>query len=121
MDLPRFSRIATHGFVRVAVAVPRIRVADAPFNPETPIALHAQAAEEGAALVVFPELGLAGYTCDDLFHQQALLAACEAALLRVVEASASHACVAIVGLPLRVGHALYNVAAVLQGGRLLGV
>ena len=112
---------ATHGFARVAVAVPRVRVADPAFNASETLALYDDAARQGAALVVFPELGLAAYTCDDLFHQRALLLASETALLRIVEASRQHATVAVVGLPLCVGHALYNCAAVVQGGRLLGV
>ncbi len=116
-----FWNIASHGFVRVAVAVPRIRVADPAFNAEQTIDLLAQASAGGAAVVAFPELGLSAYTCDDLFHQHALLEATKAALLRVVAASREHAAVAIVGLPLQVGHGLYNCAAVLQGGRLLAI
>ncbi len=121
MQTDAFFQPASHGFVRVAVAVPRIRVADPVFNAEQTIELHARASADGASLVAFPELGLSAYTCDDLFHQHALLDACEAALLRVVEASRDHASIAVVGLPLVVDHALYNCAAVLQGGRLLGI
>ncbi len=121
MDPTSFLSPATHGFARVAVGVPRVRVADPEFNATETIALHEQAARDGAALVVFPELGLAAYTCDDLFHQGALLRACEAALVRVVEASRAHATCAVVGLPLQVDGALYNCAAVVHAGRLLGV
>ena len=60
-----------HDFVRVAVAVPRLRVADPAFNAAESIALLERAAAEGAVLVAFPELGLSAYTCDDLFHQRA--------------------------------------------------
>jgi NAD+ synthase (glutamine-hydrolysing) len=112
---------ARHGFARVAVAVPRCRVADPAFNAAQTVALLQQAAGRGAALVAFPELGLSAYTCDDLFHQQALLDGCLAALARVAEASRDHDTVAIVGLPLRVDHSLFNCAAVLQRGRVLGV
>jgi NAD+ synthase (glutamine-hydrolysing) len=121
IDPADFFDPARHGFARVAVAVPRCRVADPAFNAEQSIALLQQAAREGAALVLFPELGLAAYTCDDLFHQRALLDGCEAALARIVEASAGVSAVAIVGLPLRVDHSLFNCAAVVQRGRLLGV
>ena len=121
MDEASFKRPQQHGFVRVAVAVPRIRVADPAFNAEQSIALCAEAAAVGASLVLFPELGLSAYTCDDLFHQRALLDACEAALLRMVDASRGFPTVVVVGLPLRVDHALFNCAAVLQGGRLLGI
>jgi NAD+ synthase (glutamine-hydrolysing) len=112
---------ARHGFVRVAVAVPRCRVADPAFNAGQTVALLDEAAAQGAALVAFPELGLSAYTCDDLFHQQVLLDGCLDALERVVAASRAHAAVAIVGLPLRVDHSLFNCAAVVQQGRLLGV
>jgi NAD+ synthase (glutamine-hydrolysing) len=121
MHTAAFHDPATHGYVRVAVAVPRVRVADPSFNAGQTIALHAKASAEDAAVVAFPELGLSAYTCDDLFHQRALLDACEAALLRVVEASSEHMALAVVGLPLRVDHGLFNCAAVVQGGRLLGV
>src|ERR1700710_794454 len=116
MDSDEFLRPASHGFVRVAVGVPRVRVADPDFNATQTIALHAQASGEGASLVVFPELGLAAYTCDDLFHQPALLNSCEAALLRIVDASRQHAAVAVVGLPLCVDNALYNCAAIVCSG-----
>jgi NAD+ synthase (glutamine-hydrolysing) len=120
-DPAAFFDPAQHGFARVAVAVPRCRVADPAFNAAQSVALLQHAAREGAALVLFPELGLSAYTCDDLFHQRALLDGCEAALARVVEASAGSSAVAIVGLPLRVDHSLFNCAAVVQRGKLLGV
>ncbi len=110
-----------HGFARVAVAVPRIRVADPAFNAGETIAMLGQAAAQGAVVVAFPELGLSAYTCDDLFHQRALLDACEAALGRVAEATATIAAIAIVGVPLRADHRLFNCAAVVGNGRVLGV
>ncbi len=116
-----FWKLQSHGYVRVAVAVPRIRVADPVFNARQTADLHEKASTAGASVVVFPELGISAYTCDDLFHQQALLAACRTALISLVEGSRGHDAVAVVGLPLQVGHGLYNCAAVLQGGRLLGV
>ena len=110
-----------HDFVRVAVAVPRIRVADPAFNAAETVKMMELAAAEGASLVAFPELGLAAYTSDDLFHQRALLDACEAALASVAEATARIAVTAVVGLPLRVDHLLFNCAAVVSGGKLLGI
>ncbi|MEO6745116.1 MAG: NAD(+) synthase, partial [Caldimonas sp.] len=110
-----------HGFARVSVAVPRMRVADPVFNAAESVALLSQAAAQGAVLVAFPELGLSAYTCDDLFHQRALLDGCEAALGSVAEATAMIPVVAIVGLPLRVDHRLFNCAAVVAGGRVLGI
>jgi NAD+ synthase (glutamine-hydrolysing) len=74
-----------------------------------------------ATLVVFPELGLSAYTCDDLFHQRALLEACEAALADVLAASRGLKLMTVVGLPLRVDHRLFNCAAVLFEGKILGV
>ncbi len=122
MDSPdNFFDPARHGFVRVAVVVPRCRVADPAFNAAQTAALLRQAAGQGAALVAFPELGLSAYTCDDLFHQQALLDGCLQALALVAEASRDHDTVAVVGLPLRVDHSLFNCAAVVQRGRVLGV
>jgi NAD+ synthase (glutamine-hydrolysing) len=110
-----------HGFIRTAVSVPAVRVADPGFNAGQTIGAWREAAAEGAVLVTFPELGLSAYTCDDLFHQAALLAACEAALARVVAASRTIPGVAVVGLPLRVDHRLFNCAAVVSRGRLLGI
>jgi NAD+ synthase (glutamine-hydrolysing) len=118
--LPFYNPYA-HDFVRVAVAVPRLRVADPAFNAAESVALFERAAGEGAVLVAFPELGLSAYTCDDLFHQRALLDACEAALQTVAAATKRIPAVAIVGLPLRVDHRLFNCAAIVFGGRVLGV
>ncbi|MEK8052977.1 NAD(+) synthase [Ideonella sp. DXS22W] len=116
-----FDNLYRHGFVRTAVVVPRCKVADPAFNAAQTIALLREAAAAGARVVLFPELGLTAYTCDDLFHQHALLDAAEAALAQVVQATATCPALAVVGLPLRVDGALYNVAAVAHGGRLLGL
>ena len=110
-----------HGFVRVAVAVPRIRVADPGFNAAETVAMLGQAAAQGAVVVAFPELGISAYTCDDLFHQRALLDACEAALGTVADATRTLPVVAIVGVPIRADHRLFNCAAVVFGGRVLGI
>jgi NAD+ synthase (glutamine-hydrolysing) len=112
---------ACHGYVRVAVAVPVGRVADVAFNTERTLELMHRAAEAGAAVVAFPELGLSSYTCDDLFHQQALLRACETALGELLAATVKLPLVAVVGLPVQLSTGLYNCAAVLHRGRLLGV
>eukprot|EP01137_Pigoraptor_chileana_P014268 Opistho-2@68688 len=116
----RFDNLYTHDFARIAVGVPQCRVADPAYNAEQTIALLREAADSGAALVAFPELGLSSYSCDDLFHQRALLDGCEAALAAVLAASESLPTVAIVGMPLRVEQRLFNCAVVLQRGRLLG-
>ncbi|CAO3914016.1 NAD(+) synthase [Achromobacter mucicolens] len=116
-----FFNLYSHGFARVAVGVPECRVADPAFNAAQTIALAQQAAQGGAVLAAFPELGLSAYTCDDLFHQKALLDACEAALAQVVEATADLDIAIVVGAPLRVAHQLFNCAVVAAGGRVLGV
>eukprot|EP01036_Dinobryon_divergens_P052674 gene52674-biopygen43313 len=75
-DPTGFFDLYHHGFARVAVATPRCRVADPAFNGAQTVALLHEAAARGAVLVAFPELGLSAYTCDDLFHQRALLQGC---------------------------------------------
>ncbi|QPF74960.1 NAD(+) synthase [Roseateles sp. DAIF2] len=116
-----FDNLYTHDFARIAVASPECRVADPAFNGARHAELLAEAAARGAVLVAFPELGLSSYTCDDLFHQRALLDGCEAALAALLEASRTQPCAAIVGMPLRFEQRLFNCAVVLQRGRLLGV
>ena len=91
------------------------RTSASPIRPTTPArrsGCSSRPRRRAPSLVAFPELGLSAYTCDDLFHQRALLDGCEAALGRVAEATASIPVMAIVGLPLRVDHRLFNCAAV---------
>ncbi len=116
-----FHNLYSHDFVRLAVGVPRCRVADPLYNAEQTIQLAEQAAAKGALLVAFPELGLSSYTCDDLFHQRALLDTVLVALNQVLEASIRIPAALIVGLPLRVDHRLFNCAVVVAGGRIQGV
>src|SRR3954466_6227449 len=87
-DTAGFFNLYNHDLVRVAVALPAVKVADPLYNAEQTIALLRQAAEQQAALVLFPELGLSAYSCEDLFHQRALLDISLEALAAVVEASA---------------------------------
>ncbi|AIY41044.1 NAD synthetase [Collimonas arenae] len=121
MTMNKFLNLYAHDFARVAVAIPNCRVADPAFNAAETIKLAKQVEQQGAVLVAFPELGLSAYTCDDLFHQRALLDACVAALGEVVAASAELSVAMIVGLPLRVEHQLFNCAAVIAGGRIQGI
>lgn len=116
-----FRSIYTHGFVRAAVCVPAVRVAEPAFNAERTVALARQASARGAALALFPELGLSAYSNDDLFGQHALLEATHEALGRVVEASRTLAPVLLVGAPLRFEGKLFNCAVVVYRGRVLGV
>jgi len=101
--------------------VPGVRVADPAHNAGQVLAQMREAAARRAAVVLFPELCLSAYSCEDLFQQRALLDASLAALARVVEASAALPVVTVVGLPLALEHQLYNCAAVVAGGRVLGV
>jgi NAD+ synthase (glutamine-hydrolysing) len=121
MSKKAYFNLYNHDFARVAVATPRCKVADPDYNAEETIKLARQAAEKGAVLVAFPELGLSAYTCDDLFHQNALLSGCKRALARVVEATADLPLALVVGLPVSVAHQLYNCAAVVSGGAILGL
>nr|WP_246391262.1 NAD(+) synthase [Limimaricola variabilis] len=110
-----------HGFVRVATATPRVRPADVAFNRDAVIAEARRAHDARADLVVFPELCISSYAIDDLHMQTALNDAVETALEAVVEASAKLSPVLLVGAPLRHEGRLYNCAAVISRGRLLGV
>jgi NAD+ synthase (glutamine-hydrolysing) len=116
-----FFNLYNHALVRVAVAVPAVRVADPAFNARQVADLIAQAAERRAVVVLFPELCLSAYSCDDLFHQGALLEASRSALSLVLEASRDLSIVAVVGMPLVVDQLLYNCAVVICRGRVLGV
>src|SRR3954468_22638106 len=113
-----FSR---HGFARVAAAVPQVQLADADANAASTLAIARQAAEEDVTVLVCPELGLTGYSNQDLFHQQALLESAEHALLSVAVRAAELPTILVVGLPLRAGTQLFNVAAIVHGGQVLGV
>jgi NAD+ synthase (glutamine-hydrolysing) len=108
------------GFIRVAAATPKIQVADCRGNLEQILALTREAAADKVNLVVFPELCLTGYTCGDLFLSRTLQQESLAALLDFCAATASLEILCVVGLPLALGSALYNAAAVVQSGRILG-
>src|SRR5262249_31583476 len=114
--------VSHHGFLRVAAAAPRLRVADCAFNVERILALLARAEQEGAAVLVFPELSLTRYTCADLFQQLPLQNGAVAALLRLAaESKGVFSGVAVVGLPLVVDDQQFNCAALLHRGRVLGL
>lgn len=119
-EIPFFN-FYRHNFVRVAVAVPEVRVADPAFNAAQTVTLLQDAAAQQSLLAVFPELGLSAYSCEDLFHQRSLLEGCLVALQDILEASRALPVIGIVGIPLVVDHLLYNCAAVFHRGRILGV
>ncbi len=108
------------GFLRVAAAVPLLRVADCAFNAERILALMGQAEKEHVAVLVFPELAITGYTCADLFQQETLQRGAVTALDRIAR-SGIFSGLAVIGLPLAVGDQLFNCAAVLHRGEVLGI
>jgi NAD+ synthase (glutamine-hydrolysing) len=116
-----FFNLYRHGFARVAVATPVVRIGDPQGNLEATVDLMRQAAREKAVLVVFPELGLSAYSCDDLFHQQALIEGAEEALAQLLQRTRNLPLAALVGLPVAIDGLLYNCAALASGGRLAGV
>ena len=116
-----FFNLYRHGFVRVALATPAVRVGDPAANAAATLALMRAAVRRKSVVAVFPELGLSAYSCEDLFHQQALVRASEAALAWLLARSRDLPLAAFVGLPVAVDGLLYNCAALICRGRLLGV
>ena len=110
-----------HGFVKVAAATPDIRVADVAYNTEKIREDIAEACENGAKLLVFPELCVTGYTCGDLFTHDVLLEAARKALLGLAEFTADKDILVFVGVPLDIEGKLYNVAAALNRGKIIGL
>ena len=109
------------GFVKVACATPDIRVADVAYNADNIIRTIKQAANIGIKLIVFPELCITGYTCGDLFLQRSLIEGADAQLLRIARETAKCDICAVVGLPYALDQKLYNVAAVVNSGRVIGM
>ena len=109
------------GFVSVACGTPKLRLADCNYNAEQTFTLMRKAEKAGAKVLVLPELGLTGYSCGDLFYQDTLLRSAEEALSTVLAATRNLEVVTAVGLPLRVNNKLYNCAAIIQKGAVLGV
>jgi NAD+ synthase (glutamine-hydrolysing) len=116
-----FASLYSHGFVRVSAAVPHMRIGDPAVNADRTLALVRQASEDHAAVVMFPELGLSGYSIDDLLHQGALLDAVVQAIGRIAAESAGLEPIVVVGAPLRSEHGVFNCAVVIHAGRVLGV
>ncbi|HEX5776832.1 MAG TPA: NAD(+) synthase, partial [Caulobacteraceae bacterium] len=119
-DLPYLSPYR-HGFVRIAACVPTISIADPKDNAARTLDLVRKGHADGAAVMLFPELGISAYAIDDLLHQDALLDAVEAAIGRLVEESRKLSPAFVVGAPLRSGGRLFNCAVAIHGGEILGV
>ncbi len=109
------------GFVKAAAVTPKIKVADTKYNAELILDMMKESTQQGAKIVVFPELCLTGYTCQDLFLQERLLQGAKDALMKLVKESASLDAIFFVGLPFEILGKLYNVAAVFSHGEVLGL
>lgn len=110
-----------YGLIKVAAAVPAVRVADVEYNVQQVESLIAQAEGQRVEVIVFPELCLTGYTCQDLFKEQLLIDKAEEGLMVLLDFTRKLDIIVIVGLPVQIGSLLYNCAAVIQGGTLMGV
>ncbi|MCX7714981.1 MAG: NAD(+) synthase [Clostridia bacterium] len=110
-----------HGYIRVCAATPDIRVADCIYNADNIITKIREAAGNSAKLIVFPELCITAYTCGDLFLQRKLISSAKEQLTRIADETSELDIVSVIGLPMIVNHSLYNCAAVIHKGRILGV
>ncbi|MEJ8763189.1 NAD(+) synthase [Phocaeicola sp. HCN-40430] len=109
------------GFVKVAAAIPSVKVADCLFNAQQTEKQITQAEEKGVQIIIFPELNLTGYSCGDLFEQGLLLEQAEFALMQIMNNTRQLDIISIVGLPVVVNSTLLNCAVVFQKGKILGV
>ena len=116
-----FDSLYSHGYVRAAVCVPRLRVADPGYNARHTLELARQASDAHAAVALFPELGISAYSCDDLFQQDALLDGVLDALSTIIDESRDLSPVLLVGAPLRFEGMLFNCGVVIYRGAVLGV
>jgi NAD+ synthase (glutamine-hydrolysing) len=114
-------KMKNYGYIRVASAVPSIKIADCHHNADKIIELILKATKEDVEVVCFPELVLTGYTCNDLFFQSHLLNRVEKELFRIMEETKKSKIVSIIGTPLRINNRLYNVAVVCQEGKIIGI
>ena len=110
-----------YGFVKVAAAVPAVKVADVDYNVQQIESIIAQAEGRGVEVIVFPELCITGYTCQDLFKEQLLLDRAESAIITLLDFTRKLDIISIVGLPVIINGLLYNCAALIQSGQLLGI
>lgn len=113
--------ILKYGFVKTSAATPKIRVADCDYNANQIIELANETASNGSALTVFPELCVTGYTCSDLFLQSVLQDSAEKAVEKIVESTKDLDMVMVIGVPVAVAQSLYNCAAVIYKGEILGL
>ena len=110
-----------YGYVKVAAAIPGVKVADCMYNAAEIEKLIVEANDKGVEIITFPELALTAYTCGDLFAQQLLLDEAERGLLQIMQNTRQMDIISIIGLPVSVHGMLLNAAAVIQHGKVLGV
>ncbi|NLJ57493.1 MAG: NAD(+) synthase [Tissierellia bacterium] len=108
-------------YMRVAVAVPSLKVADPIYNVKEIAKISKKAAEKEVKVLVFPELGITGYSCQDLFNQKLLIDECEVALNYLLEETKNYNILIAVGMPIKVNNQLFNSSVVLKEGRIYGV
>ena len=110
-----------HGFLKVACATPKIKVADCTYNVNELINIAKEANEQNVKVLVFPELCITSYSCADMFFSNVLLDSSYKALVHYIEQTKEYDMLSIVGLPMFYENKIYNCAAVVKGGELLGV
>ena len=110
-----------YGFIKVASAIPSVKVANCLYNLQQIEKSITEAEEQGVEVIVFPELSITGYTCQDLFHQRILLSEAELSVARLLEFTSELEIISIVGVPVVAGDLLLNCAVIVQSGKLLGI
>lgn len=110
-----------YGYVKIGAGVPEIKVADPQFNVEQIEKLVLKAQTQGVEILVTPELGITGYTCQDLFFQQTLMEEAEVALMKLMDFTRSMDMIIVVGMPVACKGGLLDCAVVLQKGKIMGI
>ena len=111
----------TYGFVKVAAAIPKTKVADCIYNTIEIEKLIREAGQKHIEIIVFPELCITSYTCGDLFTQQLLIESAEKALKKLIDKTSDEKLLCVVGAPVTNGNQIFNAAIAFQGGKILGV
>ncbi len=119
--MKKFFNLYNHGFVKVAVCIPEVRVADTTFNAASTITLAKKAVENNAVFAIFPELGISAYSNEDLFHQSALLQSVLESCEYIINATKDLNLILVVGAPLEVDSRLFNCGIVFYQGKILGI
>ena len=116
-----FAQMDNYGFIRVAAATPKVKVADIKYNTEIICELIDRAEQDRVALLTFPELSVTGYSCGDLFGQPLLIEQAEQAIRKIKDFTVSKKITVVVGAPIMFKSRLYNCAVVIRGGRVCGI